>query len=87
MSRLNNWFIHPYTVAKLTEFIYGNKYFLSPVYFMAGHGDGWGCTYDTHISDDYEILPKNYKENGYITGCGYGYGIGEYSGSVCGNSD
>ena len=87
MSKINNWFNHQYAVAKLTEFIYDDEYFSDPEFFMSGHGSGWGCTYDTYVSNDYEFLPKNYNENGYTNGCGYGYGIGEYSGSVCGNSD
>lgn len=66
MSKINNWVNHQYTVAKLTEFIYDDEYFSDyddeyfsdPVFFMSGHGAGWGCTYDTYISNDYEFLPK-----------------------------
>lgn len=87
MSKLNSWFINRRIVHKTVDSIYDDEYFSDPEFFMSGHGTGWGCTYDTYVSNDYEFLPKNYNENGYTNGCGYGYGIGEYSGSVCGNSD
>lgn len=87
MSKLNNWFINRRIVHKTVDSIYDDEYFSDPEFFMSGHGTGWGCTYDTYVSNDYEFLPKNYNENGYTNGCGYGYGIGEYSGSVCGDSD
>lgn len=87
MSRLNNWFINNRVIVDPIDFIYDDEYFTHPISFIDGHESGWGCTYDTYVSNDYEFLPKNYNENGYTNGCGYGYGIGEYSGSGCGDSD
>ena len=81
MSKLNNWFINNLVIVDPIDFIYDDEYFTHPISFIDGHGSGWGCTYDTHISDNYYNLPENYYEVGYLNGFGYGCGIGEFSGS------
>lgn len=80
MSKLNNWFINNRVIVDPIDFIYDDEYFRHPISFINGRGSGRGCTYDTYISDNYD-LPENYYEAGYLNGCGYGYGIGELSGS------
>lgn len=86
MSKLNNWFINNRIIVNLIDSIYDDEYFIYPTNFISGHGSGWGCTYDTHISDT-DNLPKNYYEVGYLTGCGCGYGIGDFPCSCDGSSD
>lgn len=86
MSKLNNWFINNRIIVNLIDFIYDDEYFIHPISFINGRGSGWGCTYDTYISDNND-LPENYYEVGYLDGCGYGYGIGDFSCSCNGSSD
>lgn len=82
MSKLNKWFINLRIVHKTVDSIYDDEYFQFPNNSIAG----CGC-YDTKHFDMGDYITKNYFEAGYLNGGGCGYGIGEYSGSVCGNSD